>query len=49
VRQPVVFVFDEPISNLDARLRVQTRAELARLHRELGITMVCVTHTTSRP
>ena len=44
VREPVVFLFDEPLSNLDARLRVQTRAELVRLHRELGTTMVYVTH-----
>jgi multiple sugar transport system ATP-binding protein len=44
VRQPEVFLFDEPLSNLDAALRVQMRAELARLHRELGTTMVYVTH-----
>ncbi len=44
VRQPRVFLFDEPLSNLDAALRVQMRIELARLHRELGTTMVYVTH-----
>jgi multiple sugar transport system ATP-binding protein len=44
VRRPRVFLFDEPLSNLDAALRVQMRAELARLHRELGTTMVYVTH-----
>jgi multiple sugar transport system ATP-binding protein len=44
VRQPRVFLFDEPLSNLDAGLRAQMRQELARLHRELGATMVYVTH-----
>ena len=44
VRQPKVFLFDEPLSNLDAALRVQMRTELARLHRELGTTMIYVTH-----
>ena len=44
VREPRVFLFDEPLSNLDASLRVQMRLELARLHRELGTTMVYVTH-----
>nr|WP_316644100.1 sn-glycerol-3-phosphate ABC transporter ATP-binding protein UgpC [uncultured Roseateles sp.] len=44
VRQPRLFLFDEPLSNLDAELRLQTRAEIARLHRELGITTVYVTH-----
>jgi len=45
VRQPSVFLFDEPLSNLDAALRVQTRVEIARLHRELGTSvMVYVTH-----
>lgn len=44
VRQPKVFLMDEPLSNLDAKLRVQTRAELIRLHRQLGITVVYVTH-----
>ena len=44
VRQPAVFLFDEPLSNLDARLRVQMRLEIAKLHRELGATMIYVTH-----
>jgi multiple sugar transport system ATP-binding protein len=44
VRDPLVFLFDEPLSNLDAKLRVETRAELARLHRRLGATTVYVTH-----
>ncbi len=44
VRQPAVFLMDEPLSNLDARLRIQTRAELIKLHRRLGITTVYVTH-----
>ena len=44
VRQPQVFLFDEPLSNLDASLRVQMRIELAKLHRELATTMVYVTH-----
>lgn len=44
IRRPRVFLMDEPLSNLDARLRVETRAELKRLHRELGITTVYVTH-----
>jgi multiple sugar transport system ATP-binding protein len=44
VREPKVFLFDEPLSNLDAKLRVDTRAELARLHRRLGVTVVYVTH-----
>jgi len=44
VRDPQVFLFDEPLSNLDAKLRVETRAELARLHRRLGATTVYVTH-----
>ncbi|WP_102224771.1 ABC transporter ATP-binding protein [Acidimangrovimonas sediminis] len=44
VRQPGVFLFDEPLSNLDAELRVQMRAELVALHRRLGSTMVYVTH-----
>ena len=44
VRQPRVFLFDEPLSNLDAALRVQMRIELARLHRELQATMIYVTH-----
>src|SRR5437870_5676244 len=44
VREPKVFLMDEPLSNLDAKLRVQTRAELKKLHRRLGITTVYVTH-----
>ncbi|EYD76691.1 N-Acetyl-D-glucosamine ABC transport system ATP-binding protein [Rubellimicrobium mesophilum DSM 19309] len=44
VRTPKLFVFDEPLSNLDAALRVATRIEIARLHRELGATMIYVTH-----
>jgi multiple sugar transport system ATP-binding protein len=44
VRRPQVFLFDEPLSNLDAKLRVHTRKEIARLHRQLGATMVYVTH-----
>ena len=43
-RHPDVYLLDEPLSNLDAQLRVQTRAELKRLHRNLGTTMVYVTH-----
>jgi len=44
VRKPQVFLFDEPLSNLDARLRVQTRTEISRLHRRLAATTVYVTH-----
>src|SRR5262249_45832989 len=44
VRRPNGFLFDEPLSNLDARLRVQVRGEIHRLHRRLGATMVYVTH-----
>jgi sn-glycerol 3-phosphate transport system ATP-binding protein len=44
VRQPAVFLFDEPLSNLDAKLRAQTRIEIQKLHRELGITALFVTH-----
>jgi multiple sugar transport system ATP-binding protein len=44
VREPLAFLFDEPLSNLDARLRVETRAELAPLHQRLGATMIYVTH-----
>src|SRR5438874_13514737 len=47
VREPLAFLFDEPLSNLDAQLRVETRVELARLHRKLGATMVYVTHDQS--
>ena len=44
VRQPAVFLFDEPLSNLDAKLRAQTRLEIQKLHRELGVTSLFVTH-----
>ena len=44
VRDPKVFLFDEPLSNLDAKLRVDMRSEIKRLHRRLGATMVYVTH-----
>ncbi|GIW08503.1 MAG: glycerol-3-phosphate ABC transporter ATP-binding protein [Dehalococcoidia bacterium] len=44
VRQPQAFLMDEPLSNLDAKLRVQTRAELIKLHRRLGVTTLYVTH-----
>jgi multiple sugar transport system ATP-binding protein len=44
VRDPKVFLFDEPLSNLDAKMRVQTRSEITQLHGELGATMIYVTH-----
>jgi multiple sugar transport system ATP-binding protein len=44
VREPKVFLFDEPLSNLDAKLRVQTRAEIIKLHKQLGTTFIYVTH-----
>jgi len=44
VRQPAAFLFDEPLSNLDAKLRAQTRLEIRKLHRELGVTSLFVTH-----
>ena len=44
VRQPQAFLFDEPLSNLDAKLRAQTRLEIQKLHRELGVTSLFVTH-----
>ena len=44
VREPQVFLFDEPLSNLDAKLRAQTRLEIRNLHRDLGITSLYVTH-----
>ncbi len=44
VRQPQAFLFDEPLSNLDAKLRVQTRKEISRLHRQLEATIIYVTH-----
>jgi sn-glycerol 3-phosphate transport system ATP-binding protein len=44
VRQPQAFLFDEPLSNLDAKLRAQTRLEIQKLHNELGVTSLFVTH-----
>ena len=44
VRHPLAFLMDEPLSNLDAKLRVQTRTEIAALQRRLGVTTVYVTH-----
>ena len=44
VRKPAVFLFDEPLSNLDAKMRVQMRVEISRLHSQLGTTMIYVTH-----
>ena len=44
VREPAVFLFDEPLSNLDAKMRVEMRAEIVRLHHKLGATMIYVTH-----
>ncbi|MDT8267078.1 ATP-binding cassette domain-containing protein, partial [Roseomonas sp. DSM 102946] len=44
VREPKIFLFDEPLSNLDAELRVQMRVEIAKLHQQLGNTMIYVTH-----
>jgi multiple sugar transport system ATP-binding protein len=44
VREPAVFLFDEPLSNLDAKMRVEMRAEIIRLHNALGATMIYVTH-----
>ena len=44
VRQPRAFLMDEPLSNLDAKLRVQMRAEIAQLQRSLGVTTIYVTH-----
>src|SRR6476661_5697745 len=44
VRSPKVFLFDEPLSNLDAKMRVQMRSEIAKLHQQLGNTMIYVTH-----
>ena len=43
-RRPAVYLMDEPLSNLDAKLRVRVRADLARLHSQLGVTTVYVTH-----
>src|SRR3989441_13268552 len=44
IRHPQVFLMDEPLSNLDAKLRVQMRGELAKLHRRLGVSTIYVTH-----
>ena len=44
MREPAVFLFDEPLSNLDAKLRVQTRAEISKLHQRLATTFIYVTH-----
>ncbi|MCX7971596.1 MAG: glycerol-3-phosphate ABC transporter ATP-binding protein, partial [Negativicutes bacterium] len=44
VREPNVFLMDEPLSNLDAKLRVQARAEISKLHQRLGTTFIYVTH-----
>src|SRR5512145_952688 len=44
VREPKVFLFDEPLSNLDAKLRVQMRAEISKLHQRLQTTFIYVTH-----
>jgi multiple sugar transport system ATP-binding protein len=44
VRNPAVFLFDEPLSNLDAKLRVETRAQISKLHQQLGTTFIYVTH-----
>src|SRR5438445_13235748 len=49
VREPAAFLFDEPLSNLDAKLRVTTRAELKRLHQRLRTTTVYVTHDQEEP
>jgi len=48
VREPSVFLFDEPLSNLDAKMRVEMRAEIIRLHNRLGATMIYVTHDRRR-
>ena len=44
MRDPALFLFDEPLSNLDAKLRVEMRTEIKRLHQDLGASMVYVTH-----
>ena len=49
IRHPRAFLMDEPLSNLDAKLRVEMRAEIARLQRELAVTTVYVTHDQTRP
>ncbi len=48
VREPKLFLFDEPLSNLDAALRMNTRIEIANLHRQLGASMIYVTHDLSK-
>ena len=47
VREPVAFLMDEPLSNLDAKMRVQMRAEIARIQRDLKVTTIYVTHDQS--
>jgi len=49
VREPKVFLFDEPLSNLDAKLRVETRANISKLHQRLETTFIYVTTIRSRP
>jgi multiple sugar transport system ATP-binding protein len=49
VREPAVFLMDEPLSNLDAKLRVQMRAEVARIQRRIGVSTIYVTHDQTRP
>ena len=49
VRSPKVFLFDEPLSNLDAKMRVQMRSEISKLHAQLGNTMIYVTHDQNWP
>jgi len=49
VRKPKVFLFDEPLSNLDAKLRVAMRAEISKLHRRLEATIIYVTHDQVKP
>jgi multiple sugar transport system ATP-binding protein len=49
VREPVAFLMDEPLSNLDAKMRVQMRAEIARIQRDLQVTTIYVTHDQSEP
>ena len=48
VREPQAFLMDEPLSNLDAKLRVQMRSEIARIQRDLGTTTIYVTRTRSK-
>jgi multiple sugar transport system ATP-binding protein len=49
VREPQAFLMDEPLSNLDAKLRVQMRAEILRIQKELKVTTINVTHDRPRP